>query len=190
MTLGKKLDKVPREEGVSTSTVILETTEELIDAEDDVVRYGHQESVPWQEGHDEHVQRELALIRKERELIKREQQLLGREREMTRSVSMMNGITSAAGSVQNLKQLLPEFDATDNTFWRWKNQLELLRNSYQLDDNSTRILISSRLKGRLLTWFYSKAEYLSLSIEDLLLVMKLMFDLRLGKLSLRREFET
>ncbi|KYN21745.1 hypothetical protein ALC57_05879 [Trachymyrmex cornetzi] len=77
----------------------------------------------------------------------------------------------------------------ENTFWKWKQQLELLRNSYQLDDNSARVLISSRLKGRALAWFHSKAEHLILNIEDLLEEMTRMFDSRPAKLSLRKTFE-
>jgi len=45
------------------------------------------------------------------------------------------------------------------------------------------------LKERALTWFYLKAEYLTLDIENLLEEMQQMFDLRSGKLSLRKEFE-
>lgn len=46
------------------------------------------------------------------------------------------------------------------------------------------------MKGRAFTWFYSKAEYLILSIEDLLEEMKQIFDLHPGKLSLKKEFES
>ncbi|KYN14490.1 hypothetical protein ALC57_13305 [Trachymyrmex cornetzi] len=137
---------------------------------------------------EDYMQRELTLIHKERELLQRERQLLCRKREMNHCASTTS-ITSVAGGVRNLRDLLPEFDASDNTFWRWKNQLEFFRNSYQLDDNTTRILISSRMKGRALNWFYSKAEYVTLSIEDLLQEMAQMFDSRPSKLSLRKEFE-
>jgi len=61
-----------------------------------------------------------------------------------------------------------------------------LRNSYQLDDNFIRILISSRLKKRAFTWFYSKAEYLTLNNEDLLEEIKQMFDLRPGNCRLEK----
>ncbi|KYN02350.1 hypothetical protein ALC62_06832 [Cyphomyrmex costatus] len=108
---------------------------------------------------------------------------------MTRSFSSTSNATSAAGNVRHLKDLLPEFRAADNTFWKWKQQLELLRNSYRLDDNSARVLISSRLKGRALAWFHSKAEHLTLSVENLLEEMTRMFDSRPAKLSLRKEFE-
>jgi len=73
------------------------------------------------------------LIYEEKELLERKQQLLRREREMTHTASMTSSMVSMAGGVRNLRDLLPEFDVIDNTFWR--HQLELLRKSYQLDDN-------------------------------------------------------
>jgi len=68
---------------------------------------------------------------------------------MMHSASTTISVASTIGSVRNIKDLLPEFDATDNTFRRWKNQLELLKNAYQLDDNATKVLISSRKDERL-----------------------------------------
>lgn len=105
-------------------------------------------------------------------------------------VTGVSGATAVSGGVRNLRELLPEFDGMDHTFWRWRQQLQLLRHSYQLDENSTRILIRSRLKERALSWFYSRAEYLTLSMEELLQEMERMFDMRPGKLALRREFES
>lgn len=98
-------------------------------------------------------------------------------------------MTSGSGGIKGVGELLPEFDAIDNTFWRWRSQLELLRGTYRLDENATRILIDSRLRGRTLTWFYSRTEHLTLSIEELLEEMGQMFDLRPGKLILRKKFE-
>nr|XP_012225735.1 PREDICTED: uncharacterized protein LOC105674166 [Linepithema humile] len=189
--LSEKRNQASRVKDASTSDSVREDMDESADSEGDAtVQERRPETGPLRsEESDDHVSRELALVQRERELIERERQLLQREREMARSVSASSNAASASGGVRNLKDLLPEFDATENTFWRWKHQLELLRNSYQLDDNSARILISSRLRGRALTWFYSKAEHLMLSIEDLLGEMTRMFDLRPGKLSLRKEFE-
>lgn len=147
------------------------------------VRYGRVE-------YERVAQRELELLRRERELLERERQLLQREREIMNSgADNASSIISTAGNVRGIKDLLPEFDATDNTFWRWKHQLELLKHTYQLDDSSTRMLIGSRLKGKALTWFYSKAEHITLNIDALLREMGQMFDHRPGKLTLRREFE-
>ncbi|XP_011859156.1 PREDICTED: uncharacterized protein K02A2.6-like [Vollenhovia emeryi] len=108
---------------------------------------------------------------------------------MARGASTTSNAASVTGGIRNLKELVPEFDASENTFWRWKNQVELIRNTYRLEDDATRILISSRLKGRALTWFHSKSEHLTLSVDGLLEAMQQIFDLRPKKLSLRKEFE-
>lgn len=132
---------------------------------------------------------ELALLRRERELLERERLLLQRERELSRTASVASTSVTGGGDIRGVKELLSEFDASENTFWRWKSQLELLRDTYRLDENATRILIGSRLRGRALTWFYSKTEHLTLSIRELLTEMGQMFDSRPGKLALRRKFE-
>ncbi|XP_011859979.1 PREDICTED: uncharacterized protein LOC105557370 [Vollenhovia emeryi] len=146
--------------------------------------------------------RELMFLRRERELWEREQRLLRRELDMLRNSpatasGTASAVTSAAmsggampGGVRGLRELLPEFSGADSDFWRWKQQLELLKQTYRLDENSTRVLISSRLRGRALSWFHSKAEYLTLDSVELLREMGQMFDLRPGKLALRREFES
>jgi len=43
----------------------------------------------------------------------------------------------------------------------------LLRITYNLDDNSTRMLISLRLKRKALNWFHSKPNHLELSVDQL-----------------------
>lgn len=137
-----------------------------------------------------------ALTLRERTLGEREQQLLKRELEMLRnsltmiSTASSNGTIPTPGGIKNIKGLLPEFDGTDNAFWKWKQQLQLLIHSYHLDESSMRTLISSQLKGRALSWFYSIAEYLTLNLEELLKKMEQIFDLCPGKLTLRRKFES
>ena len=46
-------------------------------------------------------------------------------------------------------ELLNEFMGAENTFWSWKRQFELVRATYQLDNNM-RILIGMKLKWRTL----------------------------------------
>lgn len=105
-------------EGSEVSDVVRGATEGRVDAGDDTsIPEECPESVPlMREEHDDYMQRELALIRKERELLEREQRLLRREREVSRSASATSSGMSATGGVRNLKDLLPEFDTTDNTF--------------------------------------------------------------------------
>lgn len=61
--------------------------------------------------------------------------------------------------------------------------------THKLDDNSTRVLISSRLREKALSWFHSKPNNLKLNVIQLLERMKEMFDLRPNKLALRKSFE-
>lgn len=152
MILGERRSRAPHVGGASASTAEPEAVEGAVNPRSDEMTAHERPATSLRlEECDEISQRELRLIQRERELIERERQLLRQEHEMMRSVSPSSNTASSAGNVRVLKDLLPEFSATDNTFWKWKQQLELLRNSYQLDDNSTRVLISSRLKGRALS---------------------------------------
>lgn len=159
-------------------------------------RGGRLDVMPPDRERDDALYREVALLRRERECMQRQQELLQRELELLRAspaataTTASNSTAVAYGVADGMKELLPEFDASDNTFWRWKQQVELLRCTYQLDERSTRILITSRLRGRALAWLYSKAENMTMSIEELLREMERMFDHRPGKLALRRAFES
>ncbi|XP_070517511.1 uncharacterized protein [Cardiocondyla obscurior] len=131
-----------------------------------------------------------------KELLEREREILRRKLEIARRTSTVVSMpvevstVSTVGGIRNVKELLPEFDGLDNTFWRWKQQLDLIRKTYHLDDGSTRILMSSRLKGRALSWLHSKTEHMTMTLTNLLQKMDKMFNLRPGKFSLRKEFET
>lgn len=140
--------------------------------------------------------RELVFLRQERKDWKRELQLLRQELAILKNSLAMTSATgdscnnSMSRGVKELKKLLPEFDGTNDTLWKWRDQLLLLRQTYQLSESSTRILISSRLKGRALVWFNSRPEYLTLSVEELLKEMEEIFDLRPRKLMMRKQFES
>jgi len=140
------------------------------------------------------VNRELELIRRERDLLQREFELVRREADL-RTQTSISGVRSSAMSeagtvsAKGLKDLLKEFDGSSNAFRNWKQQIELLRDTYQLDDNATRVLISSRLKGKALSWFHSKPEHIVMSATNLLEEMRRMFDHRSSKMILRKEFE-
>lgn len=76
------------------------------------------------EARDNAMRMELTFLRREKELWEREQQLLRRELEMLRNYPTMmstassNGTIPVPGGVKNIKGLLPEFDGTDNAFWK------------------------------------------------------------------------
>lgn len=59
-------------------------------------------------------------------------------------------------NIQIISALLSEFRGDCDNFETWKRQVELLRATYRLRENSTKILISLRLKDKALSWFQSK----------------------------------
>ncbi|XP_076667929.1 uncharacterized protein LOC143368757 [Andrena cerasifolii] len=150
---------------------------------------------------DDPVRREMELLRRERDILQREVELFRRESAGSRNPSTDSTRTGSTGSMDSRRtatdnlsirvigDLLREFDGNDNTFWKWEQQVDLLRTSYQLHENASRVLISSKLKGRAASWFHSKAEHLTLTIVDLLGEMKIMFDYRPTQVALRQEFQ-
>ncbi|XP_076248026.1 uncharacterized protein LOC143187672 [Calliopsis andreniformis] len=155
----------------------------------------------WDTMLNEQMQRELDLLRRENMVMQRELEIMRNEQMRTRSFSASPDIPGDAErvrgptgpsptmSIRAIGDLLSDFDGRDNTFWKWEQQVNLLRTTYHLDENATRVLISSKLKARAASWFHSKAEHITLRIDDLLREMKIMFDHRPSRLSLRRQFE-
>lgn len=133
------------------------------------------------------------------DLIRRENELLKHEMEITKQKEYQSAPRLNAGkynaprvntskSVRAVRDLLSEFNGSEGTFWKWE-QVPLLRVIYTLDDDATKILVSSKLKGRTFKWFHSKPDYFILSVKDLLTKMKEMFDLSQSKMLLLKKFE-
>lgn len=134
--------------------------------------------------------RELELVRRERDLLRRELELMRRKTESGGRRTNRSPVTGDhGGGVGGLRDLLSEFDGTNGEFWRWRQQVELLCATYNLDNNASRVLISSRLRGKALSWFHSSPEHIVPSTMDLLERMRQLFDHRPGRLALRKEFE-
>ena len=92
----------------------------------------------------------------------------------------------------NLKttgELLSEFSGSVDSYDAWSKKVELVRDSYAIEDNALKVLISTKLKGQALSWFHSRPEHIMLSVTELMNRMKAMFDHRPNKLSLRHKFE-
>jgi len=98
--------------------------------------------------------------------MRREIELLRRENEMLRA-SPQQSNTSVSSQykvgIKSISELLSEYHGSGNDFPKWKAQVCLLRDAYELDDNLTKILISSKLKGKALRWLHSKNEHLQMS---------------------------
>ncbi|XP_018406547.1 PREDICTED: uncharacterized protein LOC108782710, partial [Cyphomyrmex costatus] len=137
------------------------------------------------------MEREIDILKREKALLERELSLVRREASMTPSIedNASDRSIDSRVNIRIISDLLSEFRGDCDSFETWKKQVELLRVTYRLDENSTRILINLRLKNKALSWFHSKSEHLQLSAADLLSEMSRMFDSRPSRLTLRRDFE-
>lgn len=125
--------------------------------------------------------KELELARRENELLRREFRPTDRPAERERHVGQLN--------INMLRELLSDFDGSNTDCKKWRNQFKLVCETHQLDDNFAICLFSAKLKGQALQWFQSKTDYISMSMENLLLEFMATFDCRPTKLSLRKKFE-
>lgn len=139
----------------------------------------------------EFMEREIEILRREKALLERELNLVRREASITPSIEDSNSdrVIDSRVNIRVISDLLGKFRGDCDNFEILKKQVELLRATYRLDENSTKILISLRLKNKALSWFHSKPEYLQLDAAGLLLEMSRMFGNRSSKLTLRRDFE-
>ncbi|XP_036141752.1 uncharacterized protein LOC105830451 [Monomorium pharaonis] len=145
--------------------------------------------------------RDLERIRHENEVMRRQLEEVRLERSRTArsmpaAIPGNNGAVGAVGAVTMprpaitaLGELLSEFSGAEDTFGNWRKQLELVRGTYNLDDNCTRILIGMKLKQKALKWFHAKPENLEIPVAELIDLMEKMFDYRPARIKLRRKFE-
>ncbi|KYQ56365.1 hypothetical protein ALC60_04773 [Trachymyrmex zeteki] len=126
--------------------------------------------------------RELEFMCRERELMQRELDLARRENEILRQTprSEISGsvIRTSNITLKSIGDYLTEFHGTEDTFPVWEKEVRKLRTMYEIDDNSTKLLIGAKVKGKA-TWLHSKAEFIELDVESLLDEMKKMFGHRL-----------
>ena len=136
--------------------------------------------------------REVELLRKERDLTARETELLRRELELLRMAPRPDKDAFFQANIkkwQELKDLVGEFDGNNLDFERWEKQIKQLLSSYDLDDHKAKALVCSRLSGKALKWYHSRADCVELNSNSLLQELKKMYGQRPDQLSLRREFE-
>lgn len=125
------------------------------------------------------MERELELARREIEMLhrsRREEQSSGtgesRQRidDGVRVQSMRTG-----GNVAAIADLLGYFDGKSENYDIWEERIKLLKATYQLEDDSAKLVIGMRLKGRALEWLHSKPEYVGMSFDTLLTELRGMF---------------
>lgn len=124
------------------------------------------------------MERELALARRETEMLRNSPQ------HINSSVNSRPNI-----NIKAIGELLREFNGVDSYFSEWEKQVRMLCQTYELDDNMAKILISSKLKGKAIQWFHSQSKYIEMGLNQLLQEMKIAFDHRPSKLDRRKKFE-
>lgn len=139
----------------------------------------------------EMLRREMELMRRERDLAKKEIELMQRERELLRNSPGTDSTVSSRPnvSIKAVGDLVSHFDGSNDAYYIWKQQIQLLRSTYELDDNTTKILIGTKVKDKALRWLHSRPEHIRMDADSLLTEMGRMFDHRPNKLLLRKKFE-
>jgi len=67
--------------------------------------------------------------------------------------------------------------------------VRMLQKTYKLQEDTCRILIGLRLKGKALAWFHSRPENIAMPVEELFTELRGMFYRRPNRVAARREFE-
>ncbi|XP_011858346.1 PREDICTED: uncharacterized protein LOC105555908, partial [Vollenhovia emeryi] len=92
-------------------------------------------------------------------------------------------------NVAVVADLLKYFNGDTKTFETWEKQVRFLSATYKLNNDLTKILIGTRLKGRALDWFHSRHEYMEMTPDTLLDNLRGMFHRQPNKLAMRKRFE-
>lgn len=135
--------------------------------------------------------REMELISRERDLMQREIELLRRENDMLRASprSSLSTVSRTTLNIKNVSDLFSECNGFGDDFERWKAQVNLLRDTYDLDENAAKILVGSKLRGKAADWYFSLVEHLSMRVDRLMEKMGTMFNQSLSRLERKLQFE-
>jgi len=60
-----------------------------------------------------------------------------------------------------------EYNGSEEDFERWRTQINLLRTTYELDENAAKILVGSKLRGKALDWYHSQADHLAMTVNEM-----------------------
>lgn len=135
---------------------------------------------------------ELELARREIEMLRQNQRTEhvanNENQNVNNDIVRIRSIQSKI-SVTAIADLLGYFDGKSGHYETWENQIRLLKTTYQLEDDSARLIIGMRLKGKALEWIHSKPEYVAMSFDALLGELRSMFQHRQSKVALRKKFE-
>ncbi|XP_076289805.1 uncharacterized protein LOC143213638 [Lasioglossum baleicum] len=140
------------------------------------------------------VRREIILLNREREIAERELELTRRELALIQETRRSSGAehanpreenTHGRVGVKTVAELLAYFDGKSEDYPTWVKQIKVLRRTYKLNDNETKVLIGMRVRGKARDWVHSRSEYIELLADDLLSKLEQMFYHRPSNLVLR-----
>lgn len=119
----------------------------------------------------DNMRRELELIRRENALLERELQLARREidhayRKSHSSSPQGRRNDETRLKLGEMKELIAYFDGNSRTYENWERQVRFIKKSYNLSDDFTKVLVSTKLKGKI-EWFHSRSDFLEISSEAL-----------------------
>ncbi|KAK2578095.1 hypothetical protein KPH14_012234 [Odynerus spinipes] len=118
---------------------------------------------------------ELDLLRRERDLMDCELQLMRRE------VEFLRGAQGSHDPQEILRTEPMRRTRKCGTYEIWEKQAR--------DGDGMKVLICSRLRGRAVEWFHSKAEFIEMSFEGILEEMRKMYGQRVSRVTRKKEFE-
>lgn len=86
--------------------------------------------------------REAELELREKEMMIKEIEMLKRENELLRRSTVSNNSinTNTTIDVKNVGKLLENYDGSEEDFKLWKSQINLLKESYKLTENATKLI--------------------------------------------------
>ncbi|XP_011858668.1 PREDICTED: uncharacterized protein LOC105556196 [Vollenhovia emeryi] len=129
--------------------------------------------------------REIALLRESRDPSQADR---GRQEEIVERGNNLPALPRARLNLTAIADLLADFDGSPDGFDVWEKQIRLLKTTYQLDNDHTRILVGMKLKKRALEWFHSKPEFIGMTFDVLMSELRTMFGHRQSKITTRRRF--
>jgi len=190
-TQGRKADLIKRIQEVNPMGEWMNEAVRYSTGEENTEEEGEDANVGWTMIDDQD-DREVNLIKRERELLRRENMLLRLENERLRTSPDSSASTNlrTTMSIKSISELVGEYNESEEDFERWRTQINLLRTTYELNENAAKILVGSRLRGKALEWYHSRADHLAMTVDELLKEMQSMFERPMRRLDLRKKFET
>lgn len=138
----------------------------------------------------EHLLREVGRLAQEVENLKGEAaQSQEPERRSDIVAEQSTQMRRAHVSVKSVAELLGYFDGRSGDFPNWAQQLWVLKNTYELSDDETKILMGMRLRGKAQEWMHSRPEFIEMSVDALLVEYKKMFCFRPSKSGALRQLQ-